>query len=103
MGDRSTAFWNPFRRVWVYSIRAGNKRGRIRHYHENPDAATGLGGKAGQPVPWTGADRLDPMRADLKTLPSFTTWTPWPTKAFWSDCSASGAGNPRTGPSRTTS
>ncbi|MCE5310989.1 MAG: hypothetical protein LLG20_25390 [Acidobacteriales bacterium] len=67
IGDRSTAFWNPFRRVWVYSIRAGNKRGRIRHYYENPDAATGLGWKAGQPVPWTGADRLDPTRADLKT------------------------------------
>lgn len=67
MGDRSTVFWNPFRRVWVYGIRAGSKRGRIRHYHESTDAAAGIGWKQNEPVPWTGADRLDPQRADLKT------------------------------------
>lgn len=67
LGDRSTVFWNPFRRVWVYSIRAGSKRGRIRYYHENAEAAAGLAWKKDEPVPWTGADKLDPPRADLKT------------------------------------
>ena len=69
MGDRSTVFWNPFRQVWVYSIRASNKLGRIRLYYESADAAAGLAWKPDGPVPWTGADRLDPPRPDLKTPP----------------------------------
>jgi len=69
IGDRSTAFWNPFRQVWVYSIRGGNKLGRIRHYHESADAAAGLAWKAGEVVPWTGADRLAPPPSDLKIPP----------------------------------
>jgi hypothetical protein len=68
IGDRTTMFYNPFRRVWVYSIRAGDpKLGRIRTYWENADFVAGSRWKAGEPGLWVGADRLDPQRADLKT------------------------------------
>jgi hypothetical protein len=69
-GDRTTAFYNPFRKVWVYSIR-GDARGlgRIRTYHEGRNVLDGARWKAGEPVPWVGADRLDPKRPDLQILP----------------------------------
>jgi hypothetical protein len=67
IGDRSTVFWNPFRRVWVYGIRASapGGLGRYRLYWEHADAAEGTRFAKGQPVPWVGADRLDTRRADL--------------------------------------
>jgi hypothetical protein len=82
IGDRSTAFWNPFRKVWVLSLRQGStpeslgpgydvpKYGaRIRYYVENPDLAAALGWKEGQPDPWTGADRLDATRIEMGVHP----------------------------------
>jgi hypothetical protein len=69
-GDRTTVFYNPFRKVWVYSIRDdAPKLGRIRTYRENADVLAGARWQAGEPVPWVGADRLDAPRADLKTQP----------------------------------
>ncbi|MCX6623595.1 MAG: glycosyl hydrolase family 32 [Acidobacteria bacterium] len=70
-GDRTTMFWNPFRKTWVFSIRDGDdpKFGRARRYHENPDIVAGVQWKPGEPVWWMGADRLDPMRPDLKVQP----------------------------------
>ncbi len=69
-GDRTTAFYNPFRKVWVYSVRAGDgQMGRVRAYREHPDVLAGLRWKEGEPSPWIGADRLDPQRSDLKTPP----------------------------------
>src|SRR5262245_20424261 len=67
-GDRTTVFYNPFRRVWVYSIRSGAP-GRTRAYREDRDVLAGARWKPGGPEPWVGADRLDPPRADLKTPP----------------------------------
>jgi hypothetical protein len=67
-GDRTTVFYNPFRRTWVYSIRSGAP-GRTRHYREGRDVAATARWKPDDPVPWVGADRLDPARADLKTQP----------------------------------
>ncbi|MGE4488745.1 MAG: hypothetical protein AB7E95_04265 [Kiritimatiellales bacterium] len=68
MGDRSTMFYNPFRRKWVFSLRS-SFRGRSRHYWEADDFISGckwpdfnLNGSAwekGQPVIWTGVDELD--------------------------------------------
>jgi hypothetical protein len=61
VGDRSTAFFNPFRNVWVYSIRNSGRHpelGRIRYYSEDADLAAGL--SRWRPIPWIGADRLDP-------------------------------------------
>ncbi|MBN2293404.1 MAG: hypothetical protein JXM70_13325, partial [Pirellulales bacterium] len=39
-GDRSTMFYNPFRKKWVYSLRSG-VRGRSRHYWEHDDFLAG--------------------------------------------------------------
>src|SRR5207248_6008789 len=33
-GDRTTVFWNPFRKVWVYSLRHGWGQPRSRRYWE---------------------------------------------------------------------
>jgi hypothetical protein len=66
-GDRTTAFYNPFRKVWVYSLRSyPGPRGR--RYWESPEITQdNLWRKFDEPPYWTGADRLDPQRADLKT------------------------------------
>lgn len=67
-GDRTTVFWNPFRRVWVYSLReylpAGGV-GRCRRYWETADLAADARWKSGEPPLWVGADDLDPRRPDL--------------------------------------
>jgi len=69
-GDRTTVFYNPFRKVWVYSIRDGAPGlGRIRRYREDPDVLEGANWKAGEPVLWVGADRLDDRRPDLDIQP----------------------------------
>ena len=70
-GDRTTLFWNPFRKVWVFSIRDGEdpKMGRARRYREHPDVVAGIQWMTGEPAWWVGADRLDPMRPDLKVQP----------------------------------
>ena len=69
LGDRSTVFYNPFRKVWVYGIRdyAPGGIGRYRRYWEGADVLEAAKWEQGQPPFWVGADRLDPQRADLKT------------------------------------
>jgi hypothetical protein len=74
--DRSTVFWNPFRKMWVFSIRHmySWSRGsygaeRRRSYVESFDVLAGSQWKTEAPLPWIDADRLDPMRDDLKIKP----------------------------------
>jgi hypothetical protein len=67
-GDRTTVFYNPFRKVWVYSIRT-DRRGRTRDYREGPEALAAARWQRGDPIPWIGADRLDPRRDDLNIEP----------------------------------
>ena len=78
--DRTTMFWNPFRKVWVLSLRAhewvpGQAKGdsaaigRMRRYHESADLARGLKFAEDEPPVWTMADRLDPRRVDLNVQP----------------------------------
>lgn len=55
-GDRSSMFYNPFRKKWVYSIRSGF-RGRSRNYHEHSDFLAGAAWDTGEP--WLAADVLD--------------------------------------------
>ncbi|MGZ0654873.1 glycosyl hydrolase family 32 [Coraliomargarita sp. W4R72] len=56
-GDYSSFFHNPFRDVWVYSIKRGNSFGRARHYAE---ATEFLSPQAfDRSVYWCGADSLD--------------------------------------------
>jgi hypothetical protein len=63
-------FYNPFRRVWVYSIRySPPDMGRSRRYREHPDAIAGAQWTPDEAVLWVGADRLDPPRPDLQITP----------------------------------
>lgn len=58
-GDRSTHFYNPFRKKWVYSLRTGfPNRGRARFYYECDDFMKG--------AKWTGADKLPWLMTDEK-------------------------------------
>jgi hypothetical protein len=68
-GDRGTFFFNPFRNVWVYSIREYIPAtvGRCRRYSENRDVIEAAKWEAGKATFWVGADKLDPIRDDLKT------------------------------------
>jgi hypothetical protein len=70
-GDRNTVFYNPFRKVWVWSVRTNDTTmGRTRGYVENADVLDGARWKAvGDPVPWVGADLDDRRRDDLKVQP----------------------------------
>jgi len=72
VGDRTTVFYNPFRKKWVWSLR--DHIPRIRRYYEHQDAAVGnldvSSSRAPEViqspeiVPWVGADRLDPRNPD---------------------------------------
>ncbi len=56
-GDYCSFFYNPFRKMWCFSIKQGNGRGRIRYYCENREFMKGA--DWAKAVYWTGADRLD--------------------------------------------
>jgi hypothetical protein len=64
-GDNSGIFYNPFRKTWVYTIRARRPRGRSRAWREHPDLLAGVGWKndwqaKGPEVNfWLHADDLD--------------------------------------------
>jgi hypothetical protein len=74
--DRSTLFWNPFRKVWVFSLKEemsyvrGDlpqpQNGRMRRYHEHPSIVDGMDWVRSTLPAWVGADALDPRREDLK-------------------------------------
>lgn len=77
MGDRSTAFYNPFRKKWSYGIRSFFS-GRARHYWEGADFLKdnvwtwdevdfwkGEGWSEGEPVVLAAADRLDEADPDI--------------------------------------
>jgi len=67
-GDRTTFFYNPFRKLWIFGIRAGASGfGRIRRYWEAKGFLKDADWKSGEPVLWVGADDADPKRDDLKT------------------------------------
>jgi hypothetical protein len=74
-GDRTTAFYNPFRKVWVLSQRTEDKEGRrARSYVEASTAAGIVAGVGyneldevgGKSVHWVGADELDPRHTDSR-------------------------------------
>ncbi|HKI32020.1 MAG TPA: hypothetical protein VKA46_09130 [Gemmataceae bacterium] len=68
-GDRTTVFWNPFRKVWVYSLRHGWGQPRKRRYWEVKDILKGAQWeRIDEPPLWCGSDRFDPQRDDLKTV-----------------------------------
>lgn len=63
-GDRTTFFYNPFRKVWVFSIRDEGPIGRIRRYWETADFERGASWAKDEPVLWTAADIEDPRRPE---------------------------------------
>ncbi|MEM7479265.1 MAG: hypothetical protein AAF483_30135, partial [Planctomycetota bacterium] len=72
-GDNTTFFYNPFRKVWVYSVRKGVKlngrkgKVRTRFYWENEDfLAAADGWEDYEPVFWDKADELDLQHLDIK-------------------------------------
>ena len=77
-GDRSTFFFNPFRRKWVFSLRAQESlsqiSGRYRHYWEHDTFAAVPSWDGREPVAWVKADSRDvtrmppPARPELYNL-----------------------------------
>ncbi len=73
--DRSTVFYNPFRKVWVSSIKATLPpkppyKLRVRRYNEGSDPIRALRwGGYGDPRLWLGTERLDP-RDPTRTVPA---------------------------------
>ena len=67
-GDRSTMFYNPFRKKWVYSLRA-SFRGRSRKYLECDDFLAGAQWRAQEPVIWSAVDKLDQPDPDIGDTP----------------------------------
>ena len=89
-GDRSTAFYNPFRRVWVFGIRTGSPEvSRCRAYFETTDLERGPWWDSRGSVLWVGADRLDPDRSDLvlRRIPE-RPWDLVPSQLYNLDCVA---------------
>jgi hypothetical protein len=71
-GDRSTFFYDPFRNVWVFSIRAdvnasGSISGRFRRYWESPEFLTARNWNGVEPVAWVKADTSDFARPDAQS------------------------------------
>ena len=67
-GDNTTFFYNPFRKIWVYSIRTFQfqpRLSRLRGYREHPDFVGGAAWKETDVHHWAGADELDPPAPDL--------------------------------------
>ena len=63
-GDRTTIFYNPFRKKWIYSLRntgqyGKSSIGRSRYYYEHDNFLKGAQWDIKDLVFWTGADRLD--------------------------------------------
>jgi arylsulfatase A-like enzyme len=87
-GDRSTVFYNPFRKVWVCSLRDGGKEvSRCRRYFESRDAIPPA--RWGAKLFWIGADKLDPDRSDLdlRRVPE-RSWDLVPSQLYNLDCVA---------------
>lgn len=66
-GDRSTMFYNPFRKKWIYSLRS-SFRGRSRNYLECDDFLEGAKWTS-EPVAWAAADNKDIMDTDTQQTP----------------------------------
>jgi hypothetical protein len=67
-GDRSTCFYNPFRKVWVFGLRSdltGTRSGRYRRYWETPSFTPTPTWSPQRSVAWVGADSSDFTRTGV--------------------------------------
>src|SRR6266545_2351473 len=62
--DRTTFFFNPFRNLWIFSIRDDEDATRVRRYWEARDFVRDVSWKEREPVLWVGADSHDPRRPE---------------------------------------
>src|SRR5262249_47736095 len=69
-GDRSTFFYNPFRQLWVFSLRNETTlhEARVRRYWETPDFFGGVNWKPEEPVLWAHADSADPPKHGMEDV-----------------------------------
>jgi hypothetical protein len=69
-GDRTTLFYNPFRKVWVYSLREPQELqgsiGRHRRYIETRSFCSVMPWTTADTVEWVTADDLDRPRTDVR-------------------------------------
>lgn len=91
-GDRTTVFYNPFRKVWVFGLRSSGKEvSRCRAYVENGDAlyTASWDKRPTYRKEWIGADKLDPDRSDLelRRIPE-RPWDLVPSQLYNLDCVA---------------
>ncbi len=72
-GDRSTFFYNPFRRVWCFGVRADqfdrSISGRYRRYFETDSFAAARDWSGRSPVAWIKADSRDAAMPGLAQRP----------------------------------
>ena len=70
-GDRTTFFYNPFRKVWVFGVRdnLGIFKGRFRRYWEHERFDQAVKWDDVEPVAWVRADSHDFVRSGLATAP----------------------------------
>jgi hypothetical protein len=72
-GDRSTFFFNPFRDVWVYSLREDQELqryvGRHRRYVESKEFFSLTPWTNADAIAWIAADDLDRPRIDMGVAP----------------------------------
>ena len=72
-GDRTTLFYNPFRNVWVYSLRDHSEHeryiGRHRRYVESKSFCSLTPWNNSEAVAWITADDLDRPRVDIGFQP----------------------------------
>lgn len=71
---RSTVFWNPFRKVWVFGLRKDSSTavGRCRRYYECRDGVADAAKNPEERSWWVAADALDAPRGDTKFKPQLT-------------------------------
>ncbi len=70
---RSTAFYNPFRKVWCFGLRKDHsKLGRCRRYFECADGITDVFKKPEERSWWATADALDLKVPGAETAPQLT-------------------------------
>jgi hypothetical protein len=69
-GDNSSLFYNPFRKMWSFSIRKGRKgMGRCRSIRETPDFVGGAAWTAADVREWLACDEKDIADPVLKQRP----------------------------------
>jgi hypothetical protein len=72
-GDRTTFFYNPFRKKWVFSVRAdqfeGPISGRYRRYWESTDFRDAPTWNGTEPVAWIKADSKDVSAPGIRLAP----------------------------------